>query len=77
MTDPIWKVTFSSVLKRTLAADADYTVDIDELKIITDWAYVRFRFAWNGPSGYSLDILRKHADGRWLFTRTAIVFAPA
>jgi len=54
--------------------------EIQELKILGDWAWMRTRLRVavtppNGKemvrSGYTLTILRKEADGRWVLVRDA------
>ena len=56
------------------------TSDIRELKILGDWAYLRnfIEIAITPPggetvrrSGYTLTILRKEADGKWVLARDA------
>jgi uncharacterized protein (TIGR02246 family) len=56
------------------------TSDIRELKVLGDWAYLRafLQVTMTPPggqpmrrSGYTLTILRKLADGRWLLARDA------
>jgi uncharacterized protein (TIGR02246 family) len=59
----------------------DATADIVELKVLGDWAYLRNRLtvtvvSGSGEplfkrSGYTLSILRKEPDGRWLLARDA------
>ena len=54
--------------------------DIRELKVLGDWAYLRnfINIAITPPggetvrrSGYTLTILRKEPDGKWVLTRDA------
>jgi uncharacterized protein (TIGR02246 family) len=57
------------------------TSEIEELKILGDWAYMRNRptmtvLTEGGEptlrrSGYTLSILRKEPDGRWALARDA------
>jgi uncharacterized protein (TIGR02246 family) len=57
------------------------TGDIVELKVLGDWAYLRNRLTITVVSGsgdpllkrtgYTLSILRKEPDGRWLLARDA------
>jgi uncharacterized protein (TIGR02246 family) len=56
------------------------TSDIREIEILGDWAYIRnyIEVTITPPggnamrrSGYTLSILRKHSDGKWLLWRDA------
>jgi uncharacterized protein (TIGR02246 family) len=58
----------------------DGTSDIQELRVLGDWAFMRTRLSvtMTPPerasvtrSGYTLTILRKEADGRWRLARDA------
>ena len=60
------------------------TSDIRELRVLGDWAYLRnyITMSMTPPggktmkrAGYTLTILRKEADGRWLLTRDANLLA--
>ncbi|MGH6794948.1 MAG: SgcJ/EcaC family oxidoreductase [Methylocella sp.] len=59
--------------------------DIKEIKVLGDWAYLRnYLEVTMTPrdgapvrrSGYTLTILRREADGRWLLARDANLLAP-
>jgi uncharacterized protein (TIGR02246 family) len=78
--EPFGKEAFA----RTSAGMKDVTIDgqarIIELQVLGDWAYLRNHIdltmtpAGGTPvhrSGYTLTILRKQADGRWLLARDA------
>ena len=62
------------------------TSSIQEIEVAGDWAYCWTRLTvlilprMGGPpmrkSGYTLSILRKQPDGRWLLTRDANMLAP-
>ena len=56
------------------------TSDIREIKVLGDWAYIRnyIEITIMPPAGdamrrkgYTLSILRKHSDGKWLLWRDA------
>lgn len=59
--------------------------EIEELQVLGDWAYLRNRLtvtmtpAGGQPmlrrTGYTLSILRKEKDGRWLLARDANLLA--
>jgi uncharacterized protein (TIGR02246 family) len=60
--------------------------DIRELKVLGDWAYLRnhIEVTMTPPggkpmrrAGYTLTLLRKGADGRWVLARDANLLAPA
>ena len=66
--------------KETKDAHMEGTSEIQELKILGDWAWMRNRLKIavtlpNGRvmrrSGYTLTILYKNADGAWLIARDA------
>ncbi len=59
--------------------------DIQEIKVIGDWAWMRTRLKVtitppNGSpmvrSGYTLTILRKKPDGAWVIAREANLLTP-
>ena len=59
--------------------------EIRELQVLGDWAYVRsyLQIAVTPPggnsvkrAGYTLTILRKQPDGRWLLARDANLLTP-
>jgi uncharacterized protein (TIGR02246 family) len=61
------------------------TSEIQELRILGDWAWMRNRLEVtitppnakpSVRSGYTLTILRKNPDGRWLLTRDANLVTP-
>jgi uncharacterized protein (TIGR02246 family) len=61
------------------------TCDIQELRILGEWAWLRNRLEVtitppNGKpsvrSGYTLTILRKNSDGKWLLARDANLLMP-
>ena len=60
--------------------------DIQEIQVIGDWAWMRnkLRVTVTPPAGkpmvragYTLTILRREADGRWVIARDANLLAPA
>ena len=60
------------------------TSDVREIKVLGDWAYIRnyLEITITPPggdalrrSGYTLSILRKQADGKWVLWRDANLVA--
>lgn len=61
------------------------TSEIQELEVLGDWAWLRnrLRVTFTPPegkpivhSGYTLTILRKNGDGKWLLARDANLLTP-
>lgn len=78
--EPFGKDAFASSSKAMQNVTIDGRATIVELKIRGDWAYLRnhIEMTITAPgrdpqrrAGYTLTILRKHADGRWLLARDA------
>jgi uncharacterized protein (TIGR02246 family) len=78
--EPFGKEAFRRASDDMKGARLDGTSDIQELRVLGDWAYLRNRISVTmtlpaGPpvtrAGYTLTILRKDADGRWRLTRDA------
>ena len=78
--EPFGKAMFASGALAMKDLRIDGSSDIQELKVIGDWAWMRNRLkvsisAPNGPltvrSGYTLTVLRKKPDGAWVIYRDA------
>jgi uncharacterized protein (TIGR02246 family) len=77
---PFGKEAFAAASADMQGMRIDGTSDIEELQVLGDWAWLRSRIrmtvtpAGSPPktrSGYTLTILRKQPDGRWLLARDA------
>lgn len=77
---PFGKDAFAASARRMTDMRVDGTCDIQELRVLGDWAYIRnyieVSVARDGEapmrrSGYTLTILRKEPDGRWVLVRDA------
>jgi uncharacterized protein (TIGR02246 family) len=78
--EPFGKDAFAAAAKDMQGARIEGTSDIRELKVLGDWAYLRsyLQIKMMPPggnaverSGYTLTILQKQPDGRWLLARDA------
>jgi uncharacterized protein (TIGR02246 family) len=78
--EPFGKDAFAHASNNMRGARIEGTSDIQELRVLGDWAYMRTRLTVTmtqaeGPAvtraGYTLTILRKDADGRWRLARDA------
>jgi uncharacterized protein (TIGR02246 family) len=78
--EPFGKQAFAATSQGMKDVRMEGTADIRELSVLGDWAYLRnyLTVTITPPggepvrrSGYTLTILRKHADGRWLLARDA------
>jgi uncharacterized protein (TIGR02246 family) len=78
--EPFGKQTFAANSRSVDGVRLEGLADIRELKVLGDWAYLRnyIEIAITPPgsetvrrSGYTLTILRKEPDGRWLLARDA------
>ena len=78
--EPFGKEVFAASSQAMQGARVEGTSDIRELEVLGDWAYLRnFLEVTVTPSGgnpvkrtgYTLTLLRKQADGRWLLARDA------
>ena len=83
--EPFGKVAFAAGSGSTPDMEFDGHADIKELQVLGDWAYLRNYIGLTvrrqgAPvghhSGYTLSILRKQPDGRWVLTRDANLVAP-
>jgi uncharacterized protein (TIGR02246 family) len=79
--EPFGKATFAAAVDKQPQAEIDSSSEIQELQVLGDWAFLRNRLDITITSscatapvrrtGYTLTILHKQADGRWLLTRDA------
>src|SRR5262245_61757 len=78
--EPFGKQTFAANSRSMAGAKLEGTADIRELKVLGDWAWLRnfieITITPRGGetvrrSGFTLTILRKEEDGRWLLARDA------
>ena len=83
--EPFGKDAFAAASKDMQGARIEGTSDIRELQVLGDWAYLRsyLEVKVRPPggnaverSGYTLTILRKQPDGRWLLARDANLLTP-
>ena len=78
--EPFGKQTFAANSRSMDGVRLEGSADIRELKVLGDWAYLRnfieITVSASGGdavrrSGFTLTILRKDPDGRWLLARDA------
>jgi len=78
--EPFGKSAFAAASQEMGGVRIDGTAEIVELQILGDWAFIRNRLEIvaippNGTAivrgGYTLTILQKNADGKWLLMRDA------
>ena len=78
--EPFGKQVFAANSERMKNVRIEGTSEIQELKILGNWAWLRnhLRVIFTPPdgksmvrSGYTLTILRKEPDGRWVLARDA------
>jgi uncharacterized protein (TIGR02246 family) len=78
--EPFGKEAFAATADAMKGVAIDGTATIVELQVLGDWAYVRNHIAITltppnaepqRRAGYTLTILRKQPDGRWLLARDA------
>lgn len=83
--EPFGKQEFAAMNEGMKAVRVEGTSDIKELKVLGDWAWMRnFLRVKVTPaegipmvrSGYTLTILRKNPDGRWVVARDANLLTP-
>jgi uncharacterized protein (TIGR02246 family) len=84
--NPFGKEAFAASFKGLKGVRFEMSSDIKEIKVLADWAYLRNYLevtmtprdggASVRRSGYTLTILRKEPDGRWLLARDANLLAP-
>ena len=82
--EPFGKAAFRAASEQMKTMRFSGTSDIREIKILDGWAYIRnyIDVAITPPngnamhrSGYTLSILRKQSDGKWLLWRDANMVA--
>ena len=78
--EPFGKEAFAKALENMKNVRIDGRSDIKEIQVLGDWAYLSYYLEFSmareeaSPvqrSGYTLTILQKQADGRWLLARDA------
>jgi len=83
--EPFGKEAFAATANEMKNVVIEGTSEIQELKVLGEWAWMRNRLKVkmtppNGKpvsrSGYTLTILRKSPDGRWVIARDANLLAP-
>jgi uncharacterized protein (TIGR02246 family) len=82
---PFGKEAFAAASEGMKKVRIDGRSEIEELKVLGDWAYLRNHIEVTMTpeggtpvrrAGYTLTILRKEADGRWVLARDANLLAP-
>jgi uncharacterized protein (TIGR02246 family) len=77
---PFGKEAFAAASDSMKNVRFDGRSDIEELQVLGDWAYLRNHIdvtitpeggSASRRAGYTLTILRKQADGRWVIARDA------
>jgi uncharacterized protein (TIGR02246 family) len=83
--EPFGKQEFAAMSQGMKDVRVEGSSEIRELQVLGDWAYVRsyLQIAVTPPggnsvkrAGYTLTILRKQPDGRWLLARDANMLTP-
>jgi uncharacterized protein (TIGR02246 family) len=83
--DPFGKQEFAAMSQGMKDVRVEGSSEIRELRVLGDWAYLRSYLQVSvtpagGNSvkraGYTLTILRKQPDGRWLLARDANLLTP-
>ena len=83
--EPFGREAFADAQESMKNITMDADIDIKEIKVIGDWAWMRsflevtFTPAEGNPakhSGHILTILRKNSDGKWVIARDANFVAP-
>ena len=83
--EPFGKEEFAANSKAMKDVRIEGTSEIQEIKVLGDWAWMRnrLRVTMTPPnaspavrSGYTLTILRKLPDGAWVITRDANLLTP-
>ena len=84
--EPFGKEMFANAAQGMKDVRMEGTSDIRELQVLGDWAYLRgyLQVTMTPPggaplrrTGYTLTILRKQPDGRWLLARDANLLTTA
>ena len=83
--EPFGKETFAANSRNMKDLCIEGIGEIQELEVLGDWAWLRNRLkvTFTPPggkpmvhSGYTLTILRKNADGKWVIARDANLLTP-
>lgn len=83
--EPFGQREFAAASEGMKGVQVDGRAEIVELQVLGDWGYLRNRLEMTitpgggAPmkrAGYTLTIVRKQADGRWVLTRDANLLAP-
>ena len=83
--EPFGKQEFAAMSQGMKDVRVEGSSEIRELKVLGDWAYLRsyLQVSVTPPggnsvkrTGYTLTILRKQPDGRWLLARDANLLTP-
>lgn len=83
--EPFGKQAFATAAKDMRGVSIEGTSDIQELRVLGDWAWMRNRLhiTMTSPkgepkrrSGHTLTILRKNDDGHWVIARDANLLTP-
>lgn len=83
--EPFGKDAFAAAAVNMKQTTIEVRSDIQELRILGDWAWMRCRLevTMTPPqgesrkrSGYTLTILRKQSDGKWVVARDANPLTP-
>ena len=78
--EPFGKEAFAAASQAMKDVRFEGSYDIREIKVLSDWAYLRNYIAMTVTSpggeqmrraGYTLSILRKQPDGKWVLARDA------
>jgi uncharacterized protein (TIGR02246 family) len=84
--EPFGKEAFAAASASMQGVRIEGTSDIRELQVLGDWAYLRSHLQVKvmpsggnavERSGYTLTILKKQPDGRWLLARDANLLTAA
>ena len=83
--EPFGKQEFAAMSQGMKGVRVEGSSEIRELRVLGDWAYLRsyLQVSVTPPggnsvkrTGYTLTILRKQPDGRWLLARDANLLTP-
>jgi len=83
--EPFGKQEFAAMSQGMKGVRVEGSSEIRELEVLGDWAYLRsyLQVSVTPPggnsvkrTGYTLTILRKQPDGRWLLARDANLLTP-
>ena len=84
--EPFGKHAFAAASSAMQGMRIDGQSDIQEIRVLGDWAYMRNRLEVTVTppggmpmrrAGYTLTVLRKEPDGRWRLARDANLLTPA